>query len=85
LETGLELSADTFHALSKRFGKKTKQWLHTEKHAQMNRHQDPTLMDIYDTVTKKSTDGMHLEIYLVIYLYADKCIQHPLAHQSSSS
>jgi hypothetical protein len=61
LETGLELSADTFHALSKRFGKKIKQWLQTERRAQMNRDEDPTLMDIYDTVTKKSTDGMNAE------------------------
>jgi hypothetical protein len=58
MDTGLELSADTLHALSKRFGKKIKQWLSTEKHAQMNRDRDPRLMDIYDTVTKKSTEGM---------------------------
>jgi hypothetical protein len=63
LETGLELSADTFHALSKHFGKKIKQWLQTERHAQMNRHQDPTLMDIYDTETKKSTYGMCTEYF----------------------
>jgi hypothetical protein len=61
LETGLDLSADAFQGLTKRFGKKVKQWLQTEKHAQSYRLEDPALMDIYDTVIKKSTDGMENE------------------------
>lgn len=64
METGLELSADAFQDHCKRFGEKVKQWLETEKHAQTNRHQDPALMDIYDTVTKKSADGMENECIL---------------------
>jgi flagellar motility protein MotE (MotC chaperone) len=56
LETGLDLSAETFSALSKRFKEKVKPWLKAEKHAQLNRHQDSTLMDIYDTITTKGMD-----------------------------
>ncbi len=58
LETGLALSADTFGALSKRFKEKINLWLRAEKHAQLNRHEDSTLMDIYDTI---STKGMDIE------------------------
>lgn len=61
LEIGLDLSADAFDALSKRFKNNTEQWLKTEKHAQASRHEDPSVMDIYDTVTKKSTEGMEAE------------------------
>lgn len=67
LETGLELSANTFNALSKHFGEKTNQWLVTENHAQMSRHEDLSLMDIYDTVTRQSTDGMNIE-YLIFHM-----------------
>jgi flagellar motility protein MotE (MotC chaperone) len=56
LETGLDLSAETFSALSKQFKEKVKPWLKAEKHAQLNRHQDSTLMDIYDTITTKGMD-----------------------------
>jgi len=56
LETGLDLSAETFSALSKRFKEKVKPWLKAEKHAQLNRHQDSTLMDIYYTITTKGMD-----------------------------
>ena len=83
METGLELSADAFQDHSKRFGEKVKQWLETEKHAQTNRHQDPALMDIYDTVTKKSADGMENESSDL--LYSDDYIQHHLVQQSTSS
>ena len=61
MEIGLDLSADAFDALSKRFKNNTEQWLKTEKHAQASRHEDPSVMDIYDTVTKKSTEGMEAE------------------------
>jgi flagellar motility protein MotE (MotC chaperone) len=56
LETGMDLSAETFTALSKRLRQKIKPWLKAEKHAQLNRHQDSTLMDIYDTLTAKGMD-----------------------------
>ena len=49
----MDLSADAFHALNQRFKSKTKQWLELEKNAQSNRHQDSTLMDIYDTTAMK--------------------------------
>ncbi|KAH9163424.1 hypothetical protein EDB89DRAFT_1912653 [Lactarius sanguifluus] len=49
----IDLSAETLNALNTRFRKKTKQWLAAEKHAQSKRHEDPTLMDIYDTVISK--------------------------------
>jgi hypothetical protein len=51
----MDLSVKTFDALNKRFGDKTIQWLKEEKHAQLNRLEDPTLMDIYDTATEKGT------------------------------
>ncbi|KAH9172399.1 hypothetical protein EDB89DRAFT_1906254 [Lactarius sanguifluus] len=54
METGIDLSAETLNALNTRFRKKTKWWLAAEKHAQSKRHEDPTLMDIYDTVISKA-------------------------------
>jgi hypothetical protein len=53
LESGLDLSADAFDALTRRQGKKAKPWLKVEQHAQLNRHKDSALMDIYDTATAK--------------------------------
>jgi hypothetical protein len=53
LQTGMDLSADTFDALTRRLGKKIKPWLKAERHAQLNRHKDTGLMDIYDTATAK--------------------------------
>jgi hypothetical protein len=53
LEAGMDLSAETFGALSKRFKEHSRQWLKAENHAQSNRHKDHSLMDIYDTVTAK--------------------------------
>jgi hypothetical protein len=57
LEAGMDISAETFTALSQRFKRKIKPWLKVEKHAQLNRHQDSTLMDIYDTLTAKGMDN----------------------------
>ena len=56
LDTGMDISAETFTALSKRFKRKIKPWLKAEKHAQLNRHHDSTLMDIYDTLTAKGME-----------------------------
>lgn len=53
METGIDLSAETLNALNTRLRTKTKRWLAAEKHAQSKRHEDPTLMDIYDTVISK--------------------------------
>ncbi|KAH9007794.1 hypothetical protein EDB85DRAFT_1904803 [Lactarius pseudohatsudake] len=53
METGIDLSAEILDNLNKRFKAKTKRWLKAEKHAQSKRHEDPTAMDIYDTVTSK--------------------------------
>jgi hypothetical protein len=53
LEAGLSLSAETLDTLSTRFVKKTKRWQRADHHAQLNRHKDSTLMDIYDTETVK--------------------------------
>ena len=51
------LSAEVFQALNKRFKRKTKHWLELEQNAQLNRHQDSTLMDIYDTTVAKGMVG----------------------------
>jgi hypothetical protein len=56
----MDLSAETFHALSKRLGKTVKPWLKAEQHAQLNRHRDSSLMDIYDTATAKGMDIEYL-------------------------
>jgi hypothetical protein len=47
----LDLSAERFDSLSRHLKKKTRKWLRVERNAQMNRHEDCTLMDIYDTPT----------------------------------
>jgi len=53
----MDLSAENFHVLNRRFKMKTKRWLELEQNAQLNRSQDSTLMDIYDTtVTKGMVD-----------------------------
>jgi hypothetical protein len=49
----MDLSAETLDSLSQCFRKKTKRWLMADKYAQLNRHENPALMDIYDTVTPK--------------------------------
>lgn len=53
LQIGMDLSADAFDALTKRLGKTVKPWLKAEQHAQLNRHKDSTLMDMYDTAKAK--------------------------------
>jgi hypothetical protein len=59
LEAGISLSAETLDTLSTRFGtRKTKRWEKAVHNAQLNRHQDSSLMDIYDTETVK---GMRTE------------------------
>ena len=45
LEAGLSLSAETL----KTFVKSTKEREKADHHAQLNRHTDSTVMDIYDT------------------------------------
>ncbi|KAN0129865.1 hypothetical protein V8E53_012337 [Lactarius tabidus] len=53
LEVGITLSAETLDALSAHLGTRTKRWLKAEQHAQLNRHGEPSLMDIYNTDTVK--------------------------------
>ncbi|KAH9169688.1 hypothetical protein EDB89DRAFT_1908334 [Lactarius sanguifluus] len=65
METGIDLSAETLNALNTRFGKKTKRWLAAEKHAQSKRHEDPTLMDIYDTVISKAPSHAEIQQWLI--------------------
>ncbi|KAH8985344.1 hypothetical protein EDB86DRAFT_2810252 [Lactarius hatsudake] len=54
MDTGIDLSADILDTLNTRFKTKTKRWLKAAKHAQSSRHEDPTVMDIYDTMTPKA-------------------------------
>jgi hypothetical protein len=56
LEVGLDTSTKAYEALSERFKQKVKQWLKEDKAAQENRQDDPSSMDIYDTVKKKGVD-----------------------------
>ncbi|KAN0136391.1 hypothetical protein V8E53_005759 [Lactarius tabidus] len=48
LQPGLELSAEAFINLSKRFKEQNKIWLAEDKVAQHKRHNNPGAMDIYD-------------------------------------
>ena len=50
LELGLDLSAEAFLTLSKRFKKQTREWLKADNEAQQARDTQPEAMDIYDTV-----------------------------------
>jgi len=59
LEAGMDLSADTFQALSDRFKTNTKRWLKAERQAQLKRKDDATVMDIYDTATAKRMNIYH--------------------------
>ncbi|KAI9430515.1 hypothetical protein H4582DRAFT_1823951 [Lactarius indigo] len=65
METGIDLSAETFNTLNARFRKKTKRWLEAENHAQSNRHEDPTLMDIYDTASSKAPSRAEIQQQLI--------------------
>ncbi|KAH8999945.1 hypothetical protein EDB86DRAFT_2802164 [Lactarius hatsudake] len=65
METGIDLSAETLNALNTRLRTKTKRWLAAEKHAQSKRHEDPTLMDIYDTVISKAPSRAEIQQQLI--------------------
>ncbi|KAI9430336.1 hypothetical protein H4582DRAFT_2063950 [Lactarius indigo] len=65
METGIDLSAETFNTLNARFRKKTKRWLEAENHAQSNRYEDPTLMDIYDTASSKAPSRAEIQQQLI--------------------
>ncbi|KAI9428962.1 hypothetical protein H4582DRAFT_1828355 [Lactarius indigo] len=65
MDNGIDLSAEILDTLNARFKKKTKQWLKAESHAQSNRHEDPTLMDIYDTVTSKAPSCAEVQQQLI--------------------
>lgn len=49
LQSGLDLSAEAFVNLSKRFKEQNRLWLAEDKAAQRTRHNSPDAMDIYDT------------------------------------
>ncbi|KAH8990951.1 hypothetical protein EDB83DRAFT_2535058 [Lactarius deliciosus] len=65
METGIDLSAETLNALNTHLRTKTKRWLAAEKHAQSKRHEDPTLMDIYDTVISKAPSRAEIQQRLI--------------------
>ncbi|KAH9019932.1 hypothetical protein EDB83DRAFT_2231744 [Lactarius deliciosus] len=65
METGIDLSAETLNALNTCLRTKTKRWLAAEKHAQSKRHEDPTLMDIYDTVISKAPSRAEIQQWLI--------------------
>ncbi|KAH8979996.1 hypothetical protein EDB86DRAFT_2835619 [Lactarius hatsudake] len=69
METGIDLSAETLNALNTCLRTKTKRWLAAEKHAQSKRHEDPTLMDIYDTlhlVQKYSNSSFQMKVEILL-------------------
>src|ERR1700743_512771 len=82
METGIDLSAEILDTLNKRFKTKTKRWLKEEKHAQSKRHEDPTAMDIYDTVTSKGIVTLiHLMCSILMSIYSSfSCRNTTTAH-----
>jgi hypothetical protein len=69
LESGLELSAEAFLTLSKRFKTETKGWLKADKAAQRTRHRKPEAMDIYDTEREKGIGSAILLSNLYSWTY----------------
>ncbi|KAH9023351.1 hypothetical protein EDB85DRAFT_1870789, partial [Lactarius pseudohatsudake] len=65
MDTGIDLSADILDTLNRRFKTKTKRWLKAAKHAQSSRHEDPTVMDIYDTMTSKAPSRAVIQQQLI--------------------
>ncbi|KAH9030738.1 hypothetical protein EDB85DRAFT_1866206 [Lactarius pseudohatsudake] len=65
MDTGIDLSADILDTLNTRFKTKTKRWLKAAKHAQSSRHEDPTVMDIYDTMTSKAPSRAVIQQQLI--------------------
>ncbi|KAN0138606.1 hypothetical protein V8E53_003594 [Lactarius tabidus] len=65
LEAGMDLSAETFQALSERFQANTKRWLKAERKAQSKRSGDSSAMDIYDTATAKFPTGAQTQQRLI--------------------
>ncbi|KAH8980291.1 hypothetical protein EDB86DRAFT_2835413 [Lactarius hatsudake] len=65
MDTGIDLSADILDTLNTRFKTKTKRWLKAAKHAQSSRHEDPTVMDIYDTMTPKAPSRAVIQQQLI--------------------
>jgi hypothetical protein len=56
----LELSAEAFVTLSKRFKKQTKGWLKADMAAQQTRYAKPEAMDIYDIAKEKGMNTVFL-------------------------
>jgi hypothetical protein len=79
LEAGMDQSAMTFEALSEHFKSSTKRWLKAERKAQSKRSEDCTVMDIYDTATKK---GMAIDAYMCS---TNRTGQFPQEHRSNRS
>jgi hypothetical protein len=72
LDTGLELSAEAFLNLSKRFKKNTKEWAQADKDTQRSRNRKPESMDIYDTVKGQGLRNILLNViitYAIIQLH----------------
>ncbi|KAN0131104.1 hypothetical protein V8E53_011105 [Lactarius tabidus] len=61
----MDLSAETFQALSERFQANTKRWLKAERKAQSKRSGDSSAMDIYDTATAKFPTGAQTQRRLI--------------------
>jgi hypothetical protein len=69
LQSGLELSAEAFLNLSKRFKEQTKTWLEEDQVAQRTRHNKPDAMDIYDTIKTQGMGHICICLRYNIYIY----------------
>jgi hypothetical protein len=66
LETGIELSAEAYTNLNKRFRGKIEGWFEQDKAAQDARRRNPESMDIYDISKEKGTKILYSPIYSVL-------------------
>jgi hypothetical protein len=67
LQSGLELSAEAFLNLSKRFKEQSKTWLAEDTVAQGTRHNNPDAMDIYDTSHSHGMGNISLT-HLILFI-----------------
>ena len=82
LQSGLELSAEAFINLSKRFKNDRNTWLAQDKAAQENRHNNPDAMDIYDMINTQGMENMAVYICYYNYLNCFICSSDPFCNST---
>ncbi|KAH9017834.1 hypothetical protein EDB85DRAFT_1874207 [Lactarius pseudohatsudake] len=83
LEPGLDASAKAYKALSDHFKHKTRQWLMDDMAAQEGRQDNPSSMDIYDTIKRKAPSRAFIQEQLIAEESGDNSIRGQTAWISS--